>query len=183
MSASSELQLAIEAMLGTAGALRVAVPIVKRRTKDLPNDIDAAAANHGLCIFVMPPLPTSALENVPFVFFDKAEIRIRIIEQPAANRTGSDAYDLVDDVACALQWQPHRGLEEAIVARMLAESCDRATAAAWVAAEEQFAPLRALAAILAHPLQLASRPTDMVEDPRTRIIDVIFNAVYQLNKS
>ena len=37
--------------------------------------------------------------------------------------------------------------------------------------------------ILAHPLFIASRPCEMVEDARARIIDVIFTAVYQINQA
>lgn len=128
------------AWTAAVGCLRVVVPIVARRQKELAAEIEAAAANHGLCIYVMPPLPTRAMQGVPFVFFEAAEIRIRIIEQPPKNGTGADAYDLVDDVAAALHWH--------------------------------------MDPIFAHPLELAARPTDAVEDPRTRIIDVIFNAIY-----
>jgi len=149
MSASSDLQAAIVELLSQPGALRVAVPLVARRTKELAGEIEAAAANKGLCVFVMPPLPTSALQGNPFVFFDKAEIRVRIVEQPAMNQTGADAYDLVDDVANALHWQPRS--EDA-----------------------------ALGAILAHPLQLASRPCEMIDDPQARIIEVVFEAIYGL---
>jgi hypothetical protein len=149
MSASADLQDAIIELLGQPGALRVNIPLVARRTKDLAREIEAAAANHGLCIWVMPPLPTSALQGNPFVFFDKAEIRIRVVEQPAMNDTGADAYDLIDDIANALQWQPK---EEGTK----------------------------LGAILAHPLQLASRPCEMVEDPTYRFIDVVFEAAYGL---
>jgi len=147
MSASSDLQTAIVELLGQPGALRVTVPLVARRTKELAADIEAAAANQGLCIFVMPPLPTSALQGNPFVFFDKAEVRVRIVEQPAMNQTGADAYDLVDDVASALHWQPKSEGSQ-------------------------------LGAILAHPLQLASRPCELIDDPQARIIEVIFEAVY-----
>lgn len=147
MSASADLQDAIIELLGQPGALRVNVPVVSRRTKELDKEIEAAAANKGLCIYVMPPLPTSALQGNPFVFFDKAEIRVRIVEQPALNETGADAYDLVDDVANALHWQPR-------------------------------AEGTALGAILAHPLQLATRPAEMIADPQARIIEVIFEAVY-----
>ena len=151
MSASADLQTAITALLGASGALRVAVPLVARRTKELGAEIEAAAANQGLCIYVMPPLPTGAEQEQPSVFFNRAEIRVRIIEQPALNSTGADAYDLLDDVAVALHWRPNGAGD---------------------------AP--ALGAILAHPLQLAARPVEMVEDPKFRIIDVIFEAVYGL---
>jgi hypothetical protein len=149
MSASADLQTAIHELLGLPGALRVAVPIVERRTKDLASDIEAAAASQGLCVLIMPPLPTGAEQGVPFVFFNRAEVRVRIMEQPAMNTTGADAYDLVDDVATALHWQPK-------------------------------AEGTALGAIVAHPLQLAEHPVEMVDDPQYRIIDVFFEAVFGL---
>jgi hypothetical protein len=147
MSASADLQSAVAELLAQPGALRVNVPIVSRRTLEIGAEVEAAAADKGLCLYVMPPLPTSALQGNPFVFFDKAELRVRIVEQPAMNQTGADAYDLVDDVANALHWQPR-------------------------------AEGTALGAILAHPLQLADRPTEMIADPQARIIEVIFEAVY-----
>ncbi len=64
MSASADLQDAIIELLGQAGALRVNVPVIARRTKELAREIEAAAANHGLCVWVMPPLPTSATISV-----------------------------------------------------------------------------------------------------------------------
>jgi len=149
MSASADLQQAIASLLGQEGALRVTIPIVAQHSKELTAEIEAAAANHGLCVFVMPPLPVSALQGNPFVFFDRAEVRVRIIEQPALNTTGADAYDLIDDVANYLHWQP-RGEDNP------------------------------LTPILAHPLQLAAHPCKAIEDPRNRIIDVIFEAVYGL---
>jgi hypothetical protein len=181
MSASADLQSAIVDTLGLPGALCVDVPLIARRTKEIAAEIEAASANHGLCIYVMPPLPTSALTNVPMVFFDKAEIRVRIIETPAINNTGFDAYDLIDDVATALQWQPQNGIEAATQSRMTAASVDHATALAWVQTQSQFAPLFALSAILAIPLQLAPKPVDSVEDRTTRVFDVIFTATYQVN--
>lgn len=141
MNASSLLQRIIAAYLASPDKLRVVVPIVQRRHKEIGAEIEAAVSSKGLCLHVMPPLPTQAMQNVPFVFYQRAEVRVRIIEIPAMNGTGADAYDLVDDIAVALHWH-------------------------------EFPEL------LAHPLQLATRPSEMVEDPRTRIIDVIFEATY-----
>jgi hypothetical protein len=62
------------------------------------------------------------------------------------NSTGADAYDLVDDVANALQWQPRTPGK--------------------------------LSAILSHPLQLAARPVEMVDDPNYRVLEVVFEAVF-----
>ena len=146
MSASSDLQAAIEALLRAPGALSANVPIVKRRTKEVGAEIEAATAKQGgLCIYVMPPLPTHANFD-PALFFDRAEIRVRIVEQPSLTGAGADAYDLADDVALALHWA-------------------------------------AIPSILAHPLFIAERPMEIAEDPKYRIIDVIFTAVYGLLKS
>ena len=92
----------------------------------------------------MPPLPKRALQaEQPFVFFDSAEVRVRIIEQPALNQTGADAYDLVDAVALALHWSNPGEM-------------------------------------LAHPLMLAEQPVAVVADKEERVLEVIFEAQYQL---
>lgn len=105
MSASADLQLAIEELLTTPGALRVAVPVIRRRTQELAAEIEAAVANAGLCIQVLPPLPVRVTEGAACVFVEAAELRVRIVEQPALNATGADAYDLVDDVMTGLHWR------------------------------------------------------------------------------
>jgi hypothetical protein len=144
MSASSDLQLALEQMLSAPGALSAPIPIVQRRTKDLPNDIAAASANHGLCIYVMPPLPKHFIETDGQgpLFADRVEIRIRIVEQPALNRGKADAYDILDEVQIGL----HGRLVEGIT-----------------------------------PIPLQALSSEEVSDEKVRIIDAIFNAVYQLN--
>jgi hypothetical protein len=159
--------------------LRVTVPIVARRTKLLAAELEAAKARKAsLCVWVMPPLPLSAQQGNPFVFFDKAELRFRIVEQPATNQTGADAYDLIDDIANGVQWMPTRQLTQATDAYMEEHAVDQAAALVALRADAGYAPQFALFDLLAHPLQLAPRPVEMVEDPDTRIIDVIFEAVY-----
>ncbi|GEM_PF-4940357 len=146
MNAISDLATGAVELLKTQGALRADVPILFRRPREKANEIAAAVAKQTLGIYVMPPFPTRAMQGVPFVFYEGAELRVRIIEQPALNSTGADAYDLCDDVALALHWKNPGGM-------------------------------------LAHPLMLAPRPVELIEDPQTRILDVIFTAVFQLNKS
>jgi hypothetical protein len=164
MSASADIQSAIAALLEAPGALPVNAPVIKRREKEMASDLDAGAAvTNGLCIFVMPPVPTSALQGVPFVFFDGYEVRVRIIELPQMNTTGADSYELIDAVALALHWQP----------------------------KTNDSPL---AGMLAHPLQIARRPVEMIEGTASaagmpydgkflRIADVVFNAVLQINQT
>lgn len=162
MSASADLQSAIAALLEVSGALPISAPVIRRREKEMASDIDAGlAVQTGICLFVMPPVATSALQGVPFVFFDRYEVRVRIIELPQMNTAGADTYELIDAVALALHWQP----------------------------KSQGSPL---AGMLAHPLQIASRPVEMIEGAASapgfaydgkflRIADVVFNAVLQIN--
>lgn len=95
----------------TCGVLRTEVPTVKRRDftgrgVELKDQIAQAVANRGLCINVLPPLPQSATQGTAFVFFKRAEVRVRIIEKPAISRRyGCDVFDLIDDVATALNWR------------------------------------------------------------------------------
>ena len=161
---SADLQERIAKALEAPGALPVTVPIVRWRKKDIKSDMEATiAAQTGLCIYVPMPVPTSAMQGTPFVFFDGFECRVQIVEMPEVNRDGAaDLYDLIEWVALALHWQP--------------KSVDSP-----------------LAGILAHPLYLASRPVETAEgivavpgfehDGQViRGADVIFNAVLQINQ-
>ncbi len=202
MSASADLQKAVTNLLSgsrywleagapaTAPHLRVKVAVVPFRSKDQAVAIEAAAAAREIGIHVQAPLPTRALQGVPFVFIEASELRITIVEQPQINTLRADAYDLLDDVLTALQWQPHRGIEEAVAATRVAHDCDAAAALARVQADAAFAPLFALAALVAHPIQVAPRPSEMIWDPTTRMqglaadarmLDAIFNVTHQLN--
>jgi len=163
MTACTDLQDRIARALEEPGALPVDVPVVRWRKKDMRSDMEATlGAQHGLCLFVPVPVPTSAMQGTPFVFFDGFECRVQIVEMPNVNSDGpADLYDMIEYVALALHWQPKT-----------AES--------------------PLAGILAHPLYLASRPVETAEgivavpgfehDGQViRAADVIFNAVLQVN--
>ncbi|EDY16682.1 hypothetical protein CfE428DRAFT_5795 [Chthoniobacter flavus Ellin428] len=137
--------------------LRVNVEILDRITGDQQNDILAGAdKQEGLCVFVMPVMEqdASSMQGGDVLFFDAAEVRVRIIEQPRANPIGATAFDLKDDIISALHWSGVPGDGSA------------------------------LAAILAHPLQLAPRPLDFIEGiieeskQVVRILDVLFTATY-----
>ena len=102
---------ALDAWAVTARCLRVDVPIVKRRKKDLASDIEATAAKKGLGILIMPPLPTRISEGLDFIFVECAEARVQILETPSLNAYGADAYDLLEDVMACLHWQQFAGLQ------------------------------------------------------------------------
>lgn len=165
MNASADLQERIALVLEGPGALPAGVPVVRWRRKDARSDMEAAeAAQRGLCVYVPVPVPTSALQGTPSVFFDGFECRVQIIEMPEVNRGGAaDLYDVMYAVAAALHWQPK--------------------------AEDS-----PLAGMLAHPLHLAARPVEMLEGMAAvpgferdsafiRAADVIFNAVLQINET
>ena len=164
MTACTDLQDRIARALEAPGALPVDVPVVRWRKKDVRSDMEATlAAQKGLCLFVPVPVPTSAMQGTPFVFFDGFECRVQIVEMPNVNSDGpADLYDLIEYVALALHWQPK-------------------------------SPDSPLAGILAHPLYLAARPVETAEgivavpgfehDGQViRAADVIFNAVLQINQ-
>lgn len=164
MTASTDLQDRLARVLETPGALPAGVPVVRWRRKDALSDMEATeAAARGLAVFVAVPVPTSAMQGTPFVFFDGFECRVQIVELPEMNRDGvSDLHEMIERVALALHWQPK-------------------------AAESP------LAGMLAHPLSLASRPVEMAEGvvevpgfegsgQSIRGADVIFNAVLQLKE-
>ena len=193
MSASSDLQEAIAQLLETPGALPVEAPVVRRREKEIRSDIEATDAVHrGMTIFVMPPLPTSALQGVSFLFFDAYEVRVRVIELPDFN-DGKDAYEVGEAVAEAIHWQPTNAINAEVQAVMTALSLDQAAALAIVRGNPAFAPFFQLGAMLAHPISIARRPQEMVEGELAlpgfednkkmiRVMDVIFNAVLQVNQ-
>lgn len=141
MSASSDLHIAVLDLL--AVGIPTSVPVLRVRPKELAAAISEAVASKGACVHVLPPLPTRAMQGVPFVFFEGAEIRVRVLEYPELNRTGLDAYEIADAIALSLHWKKP-------------DMC-------------------------AHPIQLAERPVDMVEDQEKRILDVIFGVQYQIN--
>ena len=157
MNSSTDLQKAISELLEAPGALPIKTPVVRRKEKNVTNDMEAGlAVQNGICLFAMPPIPTSALQGVPFVFFDGYEVRVRIIEVPSLNNSEVDTYELIDAIALALHWKNPGNM-------------------------------------LAHPLELARTPVEMVEGTASapgfetdgkflRIADVIFNAVLQINQ-
>jgi hypothetical protein len=162
MSSSSDLQDRLVRALKADANLPADLPIVPWRKKEMKSNMEATlAAQSGICLFVPRPVPTSALQGTPYVFFDGYECRVQIVEIPNVNQDGPfDLYDLIDMVSLALHWQP--------------KSVDSP-----------------LAGILAHPLYLAGRPVETAEgliavpgfEHDGEIIsaaDVIFNAVLQI---
>lgn len=105
-----QLQEGAAAILSESAGWPETVRVIARREKDAANDIDAAVAAIGCAVYVMPPLPQRALQGAPFVFFERAEVRVRVIENPLLNESGSDGYELAEMIALALHNQNPGGL-------------------------------------------------------------------------
>lgn len=93
---AKDLQDASSAWLG-AGAEFDGIPIVGRREKDIANDIQAAVAKLGICIYVFPGLPIT-VKDVVGPYCDRYEQRMRVIEDVTLNTTKPDAYELTEYV-------------------------------------------------------------------------------------
>lgn len=163
MSAAKDLQSRIHKTLLLPGSLSIDIPIVSWRKKNTESNMEATiAAQTGRCIYVLTPVPTSAMQGASFVFFDGFECRVQIVEFPDVPQGDDiDLSDLIEEVALALHWQP----------------------------KSVTSPLYG---ILAHPLSLAPRPVDITEgvvavpgfERNGEVVkgaDVIFNAALQIN--
>lgn len=78
-----------------AGAEFQGVPIIGRRRTNIVNDIEAAIAELGACVFVFPGLPVHFLDTgAPTA--DRYQLRVRAIENPAVNTSLPDVFELVE---------------------------------------------------------------------------------------
>lgn len=68
----------------------------------IESDIEAALARLGLAVLVFTPEPGSSKPNVPGPEFDKSEITIRVLENPAINEKEATAYELVEEILRSL---------------------------------------------------------------------------------
>lgn len=74
------------------------VPVLGRRKTNIADDIDAAIAELGACVYVLPMLPVKFNTNVPGPMIDQAEFRIRCIENDALNTELPDVYELIEAI-------------------------------------------------------------------------------------
>jgi hypothetical protein len=102
MSASADIQEAIAPLI--EAGLSVPIPVLRLRPKEIISDIEMAIASHGICIQILPPLPTKFMQGNSFIFFEGAEIRVRVWEYPQLNNTNLDGYEAVDEICLALHW-------------------------------------------------------------------------------
>lgn len=110
------------------GAEFAGVTILGRREKNIVDEIEAAVAQLGACVFVFPGLPVHFLDATP-PYAERYELRVRVIENPALNTTLPDAYELVEYVARRLfgqEWTAIQGMNPLVFAegRPVAEVSD-----------------------------------------------------------
>lgn len=90
-----DIQDAVTAYLAARAEL-TGVGVIGRRKNTIVSDIAAQINKLGSCIYVFPALPVQVNSNNPGPYVDKLLIRCRAIEHPSLNRTGPDAYELVE---------------------------------------------------------------------------------------
>lgn len=75
-------------------------------TKTLETLLEEAIGKLGLSAFVMTPVPREAIVD-DTVFFKRTELRVRLVENPLLNETGTDIYQLIEIVIKILHgWWP-----------------------------------------------------------------------------
>lgn len=102
MSVLGKMPEDIKALLDSSPLLPQ-FPVIVRERGEILNNLEARLAALAICAYVMPVLPADPLDGAPFVFFQKAEVRIRVIENRKLNDTDLDAYQAAEGVCLALQ--------------------------------------------------------------------------------
>lgn len=106
MSLILPLQEAVSGRLSNSGLVRP-VAVVARRKGNVRNEIEAALAQLGLCLFVFPPLLRQIRPNSTGLFAESIEIRVRVIENPVLNKQAENAWSLVESTLYLLHhWSP-----------------------------------------------------------------------------
>lgn len=101
-----DLQEAITGRLQGCAALD-GIQIYDRRTGEIENAVKLQLASLGITIFVSPVAPKGFSEAYPAPVFSSGDFTVRILENPTTNRTGRDAYHLMEMVIRRLHlWQP-----------------------------------------------------------------------------
>jgi len=94
----------------SARAELAGVAIVGRRKNNIVNDVAAAIAKAGVCIYVFPALPLRFNSNNAGPYVDEFLVRVRIHEHPQLNRSLPDAYELVELVARMLDGKQYTAI-------------------------------------------------------------------------
>lgn len=106
MSASRDIRDAVAQLLEER--LKYDVKVVRKDDsgidKNFETMIEEALEQFKICVFVLPPLPKRFMQGNPFIFFESAQIRVRVVEFPLLHCADFDGYDVVEAIALALNW-------------------------------------------------------------------------------
>jgi hypothetical protein len=101
LTLAKALQDAVVAFLSALPDLD-GVTVIGRRKGNIVNNIEAAVAQLGACIYVFPALPVRVNPNLSGPFCDELSVRVRCIEMPVINTTRPDCYELAEIVLTQL---------------------------------------------------------------------------------
>lgn len=112
MSSTIQIQKAVADVLRSISGFPADLRVVEKRDKDVEKEIQAALARLGICLYVFPPVPTSARasQGSSVAFFDGSELVVQIVEAWPLNKTGLDCWGAMDKIVCALHWNTLFGL-------------------------------------------------------------------------
>jgi len=81
------------------------IQVLSRKIKDVTSEIEKALASIGIALFVFPPEPKNFESNIPTPTFKQMSVRVRIAENPLANQTGKDAWDVWEETIKLHTWR------------------------------------------------------------------------------
>jgi len=84
-----------------------AITVLAENLGDIANGIDAAIGGLGICAIVMTPDGEMKSGNLPKIFFDSVEVRVRIVELVVINRTTGGTLQPALLAAEAAAWALH----------------------------------------------------------------------------
>lgn len=103
-----QIQSEVEAHIDSV--LPDGVKVLSRLRGNISNDVSAAIARLGICAIVFPPSISGIKPNVASgVLADNMSIQIRIIENPTLNRSGRDAYEILENIIGAFVFKTSDG--------------------------------------------------------------------------
>ncbi len=86
------------------------VKVLSRLRGNISNDVSAAIARLGVCAMVFPPAIAGIKPNVASgVLADNVSIQIRIMENPVLNKSGCDAYEILESIIGAFAFRTSDG--------------------------------------------------------------------------
>lgn len=102
MTTTSDIPNAILGLLKADNGLPSQLEIIERKEKDIDNDIDAALGRLNAVVFILPVKPLRITEGADFIFFESAEVRLRMIINPTTTDLAMESSELSAKLRLAL---------------------------------------------------------------------------------